>query len=107
MIILLTVEQDRAWALCAGDTFRLAIDQRGGEQEIIQEIITKTGSINYVATFCFAGDDGTVLGTNICGIFADKDHLPQEMLEAVKMDDLSPEQKANFLRTTNIKVRFD
>jgi len=71
----------------------------------LSEEITKAGVIDYVASYRFTNENGACLGFHLCGIFANSGELPAEIVNAKMIEDLTPEQRAVFVTTANVKVR--
>lgn len=88
--------------LMPGDLFKLNIRDATGHHVAICEEITEYKTINYIASYRFALEDGTCTGFHLCGIFANKDALPVEIIQAVRLEDLTTEQRENFNRTSGI-----
>ena len=99
MIILLTV-QECYYAICAGDTFNLVVKN----SIVISETFSKKRVITYAATFVYAQEDGTIISPNSCGIFGNKDDLPEEIKNAVYWKDLPVSKRHNFINTAGTRV---
>lgn len=98
-MIIITSLKEREYCVCKGDKFNLSISGVDKDDVIISEEINITGIINYIASFRFAQDNGKCIGFNLCGFFGNKDYLPKEIKEAVMVQDLTEEQKSNFIET--------
>ena len=98
MIVLTSVNLQSKY-VCKGDTFRLTVDDAMGSQVMIEETITEDKEINFIASYRFALEDGRCPGFHLCGIFGNQDELPEEIRNAKMLDDLTPEQLGNFIRT--------
>jgi hypothetical protein len=60
-----------------------------------------------IVSFRFAREDGTCTGSHYCGIFAKEKELPAEIREAKQVNDLTPEQRKNFVDSVNIEIDKD
>lgn len=90
--------------VCPGDEFQLCIKDDLFCEVLIRETITVSKVINFIASFRFALEDGTCPGFHLTGVFANKDELPKELKDAVMLEDLTPEQYANFAKSVGIKL---
>jgi hypothetical protein len=107
MIILTQVNTDLNKFVEPGDTVQLTISDKKSKSEVVlKEGITVTKCITYMSIFRFAGEDGNCNGFHVCGIFAAKDEVPKELLEAKEYDDLTPEQQENFLATSGMELEY-
>lgn len=89
--------------LVPNDEFCLRVSDVTGCEVVITERVTVTKVIDFIASFRFALEDGTCPGFHLTGVFANKAELPKELREAVLIEDLSPEQYANFVRTVGVE----
>jgi len=105
MIILTSRTDHTAHAVVPGDMFRLTIKSENFEDVVISEDITEAKVINFYASYRFALEDGTCVGFHLCGIFANKKSLPKEILEAKTIEDLTPSQRENFIRSCGVKIK--
>ena len=103
MIVITSLKQDPFYVMF-GDTFHLSVVDQAGRKEIIVEEITVTKTIDYVASFRFAQEDGTVLGFHLSGFFGDSRNLPDEIKRAVFFDELSSDQKRRFVDSAGMKL---
>ena len=103
MIVFTSVKRDR-YELVAGDTFNLTVSDKFHGKTVISEKITKNFFVDFVASYRFAGQDGTVISPHLCGIFGQSDNLPSEFAGAVMFDDLTQEQKRNFANSCGTKI---
>lgn len=102
IVITKLVEAPRV--VCPGDEFHMTITDGLNCKILISEIITVYKTLDFIASYRFALEDGTCPGFHLCGIFANKTELPIEMRNAVLLEGLTPEQYANFVRTVGIKI---
>ena len=98
-MIIITSAINYNYTLFPGDSFNLTIKDGSGEKILITETILEECSINYAVSFRFAKEDGSLVSFNLCGFFGDKENLPEEMKNAVYIDDLSELQRYNFHKT--------
>jgi len=103
MIVITSLNESERYVE-ARDLFTLTITDNMGSKVLVSEEVTETKTINFMASYRFALEDGTCPGFHLCGIFGNKNELPKEMREAVKLEDLTEEQRANFIRTVGVKV---
>jgi hypothetical protein len=101
VITCLKLEEHR---LKPGDIFSVSIADSLGQSWEIEEEITREQTIDYMASFRFACENGACLGFHLMGVFANSKCLPDEFKEAVMFDDLSEEQKRNFRQSIGIKI---
>lgn len=87
-----------------GDEFHLRVTDLTGSEVVIRETITVEKTIDFIASFRFALEDGTCPGFHLMGVFACRSELPQELQDAVMLDNLSPEQRERFVASVGIKV---
>lgn len=87
-----------------GDKFALTITDGTGCTVMVEEEITVAKVIDFIASFRFALEDGTCPGFHLTGVFASKAELPKELQEAKMLNDLTPEQHANFIRSVGVKL---
>ncbi len=88
-----------------GETFRLTVKDMLGCEVIIEEEITVSKKIDFIASYRFCLEDGTCPGFHLCGIFGNKAELPKEMIRAVRIEDLTKEQHENLVKSVGVKVR--
>lgn len=93
--------------VCPGDTFNLTITDDLNCEVIICEEITVKKTIDFVASFRFALEDGTCPGFHLIGIFANSKELPKEMQEAVMLENLTKEQYENFEKSVGVILKKD
>lgn len=107
-MIIISTEQHKPFYLLPGDTFNLTITNRDTKKQeiIISEVINRPMNIDYYCAFQFALDDGSVVGNNIAGFFGMEADLPQEIRDAVRANDMSYEQKVNYMRTTHLTYEW-
>jgi hypothetical protein len=99
LIILITVKECD-YTIYPGDTFSLTIN----DDIIVSETFTEKRVINYVATFVFAKENGSVLSSNACGIFGNKNDLPEEIKNAVYWEDLPIDKRNNFISSAGFSI---
>jgi hypothetical protein len=99
IMIVITKLIEKTYSVTPGDLFSLTITSDNFEDTVIQEEINYTGEVNFIASFRFADDKGRCIGFNLCGFFGVKEALPREIREAKKFEDLTSEQKKNFIDT--------
>ena len=106
MVILTSVHEGDPRFVIPGDTFRLTVGNRYnfGETVILEEEITEAKTIDYYCSFRFARDDGTLVGFHLCGFFGNRNELPDEIRNGVRIQDLTPEQYGNMCRSIGIKI---
>lgn len=88
-----------------GDEFQLSIGDSLGHSVLISEVILVKREIDFIASFRFALEDGTCPGFHLTGIFANSKELPDEIKNAKRLEDLTPEQYSNFIRTVGTYSR--
>jgi len=98
-VIIITSTINYNCTLFPGDTFNLTIRDGSGEETLITEIILEECSINYAISFRFAEEDGSLVSFNLCGFFGNRENLPEEIKNAICVDDLSELQRYNFHKT--------
>lgn len=103
-MIVLTSVNNQTFSLCPGDEFHLTVKDEMGFHILVKEVVTVNKTINFVASFRFAFDDGTCPSFHLCGFFGNKEELPSEMENAVMLGDLTVEQLSNFKRTVGIAI---
>lgn len=103
-MIVITSLSERSRFVCEGDEFRVTMTDNMGCEVVIREIITVSKTIDFIATYRFALEDGTCPGFHLCGIFASKKELPKEIEEATMLDALTPAQYENFASSVGIKL---
>lgn len=72
-------------------------------EEILSQDITVTTTIDCVMMFQFADDSGRVLGFHMSAFIGRQDELPLELQNGVMFQDLSHDQKRNFLETCGMR----
>jgi len=76
-----------------------------GCEVLIQEKITVSKTIDFIASYRFALEDGTCPGFHLCGIFGNQTELPEEFKEAKLLEDLTKEQYRNFARSVGTEIK--
>lgn len=105
-MIVITQLNRRKRHLSPGDTFSVTYrDVNTGQEDKFVEEITITAVIDFMCVFRFAEEDGTVIGFHLSGFFGNSKNLPKEMQEAVHIDDLTTQQRANFDRSYGAIIR--
>jgi hypothetical protein len=87
-----------------GDEFHLTIKDWFDCEAVISEKITVDKVIDFIASFRFALEDGTCPGFHLIGVFASKSELPEELKNAVMLNDLTKKQYANFAKSVGAKI---
>jgi len=87
-----------------GDIFNLVITDKLGSEVVIKETVTVAKTLDFVASFRFALEDGTCPGFHLTGIFANSAELPAEIQNAVMIDDLPADKYQRFVSSCGIKV---
>jgi hypothetical protein len=90
--------------VCPGDEFHLTIKDGLNYEVVISEKITVNKVIDFIASFRFALEDGTCPGFHLMGVFACKSELPEELKNAVMLNDLTKKQYANFAKSVGVKL---
>jgi len=103
-MIVITSLSTLARHVLPGDEFHLTICDSIGCDVVIQEVITVSKTIDFIASFRFTLEDGTCPGFHLTGVFANKAELPKELKEAKMLEDLSPEQYTNFVNSVGVKI---
>lgn len=103
-MIVITSLDTTPKVLLPGDEFHLTVTDATGSQVVIRETITVEKTIDFIASFRFALEDGTCPGFHLMGVFACRSELPIELQNAVVLNDLSPEQRERFIASVGIKV---
>jgi hypothetical protein len=103
-MIVITHKNETVRCVMSGDTFNLSIDDQMGCHVIIREEIKVNKVIDFIASFRFALDDGTCPGFHLMGVFACKSELPEELKKAVMLEDLTPKQYENFVKSVGVKI---
>lgn len=96
-MIVITSMVEGNWYANSGDNFCLQV----GDKIIIEETVSKSMFIDFVASFRFCLEDGTCVGNHLAGIFAKKAELPKEIREAKTIKDLTLAQQINFAKNVN------
>lgn len=105
VIVLTSVNEGYSRSVVPGDEFHLSIaDGVNGTTDVIVEEIAVAKIIDYWASFRFTGDDGTCVGFHLSGFFGNRNELPDEIKNAVRVQDLTPEQYGNFVKSLGIKI---
>lgn len=99
MIVLTYVKKDTSRIVQPGDEFHLTISDAFNTEVVIREQITKHKVIDFIATYCFTLEDGTVPGFHLAGIFGNQGELPEEIKNAIPVYDLPEEKLKNFITT--------
>lgn len=87
-----------------GDRFRLCVRDQTNCEIVIDEEITVARTIDFIASFRFALEDGTCSGFHLTGIFANRATLPIELQNARMFTELPPEQRERFIASCGTKV---
>lgn len=103
-MIVITSKSDIVRCVTPGDEFHLTITDALGSEVIINENITVSKIIDFVASFRFALDDGTCPGFHLMGVFACKSELPKELQDAVMFEDLTEQQQKKFLDSVGVSI---
>lgn len=98
-MIIITSAVKCNYFVLPGDTFNLTVTDSSGEKELITEVVTEKTIIDYAVSFRFANEDGSLLGFHLCGFFGNKGNLPDEIKNAIHIDNLSKLQRNNLNRT--------
>jgi hypothetical protein len=101
---VITSLSDVSRTVLPDDEFHMTIHDGMNCEVIIKEKITIEKEINFIASFRFALEDGTCPGFHLTGIFANKDELPIEIKNAIMLDDLTQEQKKNFIKSVGVDL---
>lgn len=96
-MIVITSLCERPRKVLAGDEYQLRVTDATGCEVIIRETIAVDKTIDFVASFRFALENGTCPGFHLTGVFACKAELPLELKNAKMLHDLTKEQQANFI----------
>ena len=105
-MIVITSLKTKPYYVEPGDEFRLRIGTANGTEDVIKEEITVEKTIDFVASYRFADEDGSCRGFHLNGFFGNSAELPQEMKEAKQLSDLTPEQLERFIATSGIEVTY-
>jgi hypothetical protein len=103
-MIVITSLDERPVAVRPGDKFNLAVTDQMGFRVVISEEITAHKTIDFIASFRFALEDGTCPCFHLAGFFGKKAELPKEMREAKKFEDLTDEQRQRFVASVGVRV---
>jgi hypothetical protein len=104
-MIVITKLDDTPRYVCPGDEFHLTIRDDFLSEVVINEKITVHKTIDFIASFRFALEDGTCPGFHLTGVFACKSELPKELRESVLFENLTPEQQKNFSKSVGIDIK--
>ena len=104
-MIVITSLVDRAREVLPGDEFRLTIRDNTGTEVLISEMIKVAKTIDFIASYRFALEDGTCPGFHLCGIFGNKKELPEEFKTAKQLHELSKKQLGNFKRSVGVAIK--
>ena len=96
-MIVITELKDKVIHVLPGDSFNMVIQDETGSEVIISEQITVEKTIDFIASFRFALEDGTVPGFHLMGVFACKSELPVELQNAVMLADLQEDKRRRFI----------
>lgn len=102
-MIVIVSEVNTVYHAIAGSSFSLMQDG----DIVIEETIKKDCIIDYACTFVFCKKDGSCMSLNMAGLFGVKDSLPDEILNAKKINDLLPEQLKKFIETCPFVLTFE
>lgn len=103
-MIVITKLSDIPRYVFPGDEFHLTISDDLHCEVVIREKITVCKTVDFIAAFRFALEDGTCPGFHLMGVFACKSELPKELQEAVLLKDLTPEQYERFAKSVGCEV---
>ena len=103
MIVLTSVTKSNRRVMPV-DVFCFTVADCTGSEVLIQETITVTKNIDYIASFRFALEDGTCPGFHLMGIFANSEELPTEIKNAVLFEDLTVRQRIKFVNSLGIDM---
>jgi hypothetical protein len=106
IMIVITSLSERSRFVCEGDEFRMTITDNMGCEVVIREIITVSKTIDFIATYRFALEDGTCPGFHLCGIFGVKKELPKEIEEATMLGALTSAQYENFANSVGVRLMW-
>lgn len=87
-----------------GDEFRMLVTDSTGCEVMVTEQITVTKTIDFVAAFRFALEDGTCPGFHLTGIFGCIQELPKEILRGKLLEELTDEQAQRFAQSCGVKT---
>jgi hypothetical protein len=104
-MIVITRKYETPRYVRRGDIFNLTIKDGMEYEVVIRETITVDRAIDFIASFRFALDDGTCPGFHLMGVFACKSELPEELKNAVMLEDLTKEQRRNFEKTVGVELQ--
>lgn len=88
-----------------GDSFRLTISDAFESKVIIEEEIIVNKTIDFIASYRFAREDGSCEGFHLSGIFGIYNELPQEMKNAKYFEQLTPIQQINFRSSVGTEIK--
>lgn len=103
-MIVITKLIDAPRCCLPGDKFQLTISDTLGCEVIVSENITVAKTIDFIASFRFALENGTCPGFHLMGVFACKSELPEELKNAVMLEDLTKKQYKNFVKSVGVSV---
>ncbi len=103
-MIVLTSINCTPKSLAAGDEFCLLVKDSTGCEVMVTEEVTVNKTIDFVAAFRFALEDGTCPGFHLTGIFGCIHELPKEILLGKLLEELTDEQAAKFAQTCGVKT---
>jgi len=102
-MIVITGKVNEVHKVQVGDLFQVLLKDSMGSQILLQEIIKVERVIDYIVSFRFAKEDGECQ-FQLAGFFGSKDDLPEEMENAVYLQDLTVEQQQKFVATVGIEL---
>lgn len=103
MLVLTNVEE-KSYSLRPGDTFQITMEQGTSKEVVLSEEITKQTTINFLALFRFALDDGTCQGRHTGAFMGNKCELPEEIRNAKLFSELTQQQQQNFHESSGVTI---
>jgi len=105
MIVIIS-EVHQTHFLPKGSTFNLMVKHEDYYLNVIEEEIKKDCIINYACAFVFCAKDGSCKSIHMAGFFGNEDNLPDEILNAKKINDLTVDQLQKFIATCPSVLTF-
>jgi len=99
-MIVITSKSTEVREVRAGDKFRLTIKDLLGSSVLIEEDITADFTADYIVSFRFTMEDGTLVGSHLAGMFGNSKNLPKEFEDAVMFEDLTDSQKERLTNSS-------
>lgn len=103
-MIVIVQDNPCSYNLNTGDTVSLVYESSTGHETLAKVEAKSPAKINRAILFLFCDQNGICSTFNVCGMFCDS--LPDEFINARKLEDLRPDIINNLLRTSNLNIKI-